>query len=102
MSRLLTPYTDDDDHLLCPRYAENDPTSAPPSPASIESFGIMDSIPWRRSYISLDDSAVATRLHQRRRARRTRVIALSLLMSLSVVAVSSGGYLALQHGKSKT
>jgi hypothetical protein len=102
MSRLLVPYSDDDNYLLCPRYAENDPTSAPPSPASIESFGIMDSIPWRRSYISLDDPAATSHTHQRRRARRRRVIALSLLIALSVIAVSSGAYLATQHGKSKT
>ncbi|ORY19725.1 hypothetical protein BCR34DRAFT_448740, partial [Clohesyomyces aquaticus] len=52
----LSPYTDDDNalsnNLICPRYADSDPTSAPPSPASIESFDILDSVAWRRGHTS--------------------------------------------------
>jgi hypothetical protein len=49
----LSPYIDDD-LALAPRYADRDMTSAPPSPASIQSFDILEAIPWRKSYISLD------------------------------------------------
>jgi hypothetical protein len=93
----LALYTDDDT-LLCPRYAENDPTSAPPSPASIESFDILDSIPWRQSYISLDNSAGQSR---RWRMCKAQLTALVLLLTLLLSGSSVGGYVAVKHGKNK-
>ncbi|KAH3912354.1 hypothetical protein HBI56_004690 [Parastagonospora nodorum] len=97
----LAPYTDDDT-LLCPRYAENDPTSAPPSPASIESFDILDSIPWRRSYISLDSNGAS--LSRRWRTRKAQITALVWVLTLLLTGCAVGGYVwhrAVKHGKSK-
>lgn len=58
------------DTLLCPRYAESDPSSAPPSPASVESFDVLDNVPWRRSYISLDCGERQVGLRRRSTTRR--------------------------------
>ncbi|EUC47075.1 hypothetical protein COCMIDRAFT_71429, partial [Bipolaris oryzae ATCC 44560] len=87
--RIFSPYTDDDtafaNKTLCPRYAECDPTSAPPSPASVESLEIFDSIPWRRDYIALDPRTRARRNSRLRagwmqnKLRATIVIVLLLL-----------------------
>ncbi|EMD65776.1 hypothetical protein COCSADRAFT_61289, partial [Bipolaris sorokiniana ND90Pr] len=86
--RIFSPYTDDDtafaNNTLCPRYAECDPTSAPPSPASIESLEIFDNIPWRRDYIALDPRTRARRNRLRagwmqNKLRATIVIVLLLL-----------------------
>lgn len=85
----LALYTDDDT-LLCPRYAENDPTSAPPSPASIESFDILDSVPWRRSYISLDDNGAD--LSRRSRTRKAQITALVWVLTLLLTGCAVGGY----------
>lgn len=102
----LAPYSDDDttfaNNLLCPRYAENDLTSAPPSPASIESFDVLDSIPWRRSYISLDNGAGSGRLRKQWKRHRAQAIALLLLFLLAMTGCGVGGYMAVRHGKSNT
>lgn len=101
----LAPYTDEDttfaNHVLCPRYAENDPTSAPPSPASLESFDILDSIPWRRSYISLDtpageSSTFRHALANRWRKHRARVIAITLLLALLLTGCTLAAYITSQ------
>ncbi|KAA8615036.1 hypothetical protein PtrSN002B_003965 [Pyrenophora tritici-repentis] len=95
---LLSPYSDDDTafahNTLCPRYAELDPTSAPPSPASIESFEILDSIPWRRGYISLDTPARrgSTTLLERWMRNKLRAIAMLFLVALAVAGCILGGY----------
>ncbi|KAH8710185.1 hypothetical protein GQ44DRAFT_436661 [Phaeosphaeriaceae sp. PMI808] len=104
---LLTPYSDNDttfaNNVLCPRYAENDPTSAPPSPASIESFDILDSIPWRRSYISLDNTVAESgrciALRRRWRMYRAHFTAFFLLFTLLVAGCSVSGYLAVKQTK---
>lgn len=94
----LSPYIDDEttiaDNLLCPRYADQDPTSAPPSPASIQSFDILESIPWRRSYISLDYD---TERNYRKRWRkyRAQIVAVMLLFILSTTALTLGVFLAI-------
>jgi hypothetical protein len=105
--QLLIPYSDESDttfasNALCPRYAENDPTSAPPSPASVASFDILDSTPWRRSYISLGDETDGSRLRMRWRAQRMRIIVFLLLFTVLGLGCGVGGYLAVKHGKSKT
>ncbi|KAF2030311.1 hypothetical protein EK21DRAFT_38754, partial [Setomelanomma holmii] len=102
----LSSYSDHEDaivanSLLCPRYAENDPTSAPPSPASIESFDILDSIPWRRSYISSDSGPDGRRLARQWKKQRMRVIVASLLLALLVTGCTISAYLAVKHEKSK-
>ncbi|KAH7402681.1 hypothetical protein BKA66DRAFT_449281 [Pyrenochaeta sp. MPI-SDFR-AT-0127] len=107
--RSLSAYTDDDtavaNNLLLPRYAESDPTSSPPSPASIESFDVLDSIPWRRSYISLDSGSSQDRrldrLRKRCRGKKTRIVAILLLFILFVTGCTLGGYLAVKHEKDK-
>ncbi|KAH7078420.1 hypothetical protein FB567DRAFT_596019 [Paraphoma chrysanthemicola] len=103
----LPPYSDHEDstfanNLLCPRYAENDPTSAPPSPASIESFDVLDSIPWRQSYISIDSGHEGTRLRRQWAKYRTRIFAVLLLLVLLVTGCAVSTYLALAHYQSKT
>ncbi len=89
----VLPYTDDDtafaNQTLCPRYAESDPTSAPPSPASVESFDILDNVPWRRSYISLDSGHGRFQIQKRGTSRRRRsacIIAILLLFCMLLVA----------------
>ncbi|KAF1939109.1 hypothetical protein EJ02DRAFT_266233 [Clathrospora elynae] len=107
--RPLSPYTDDDttfaNNLLCPRYAECDPTYAPPSPASIESFDVLDNIPWRRSYIPLDSgerrgSGVCNRLRGRWLKNKSRGMTV-LLLTLVVSGCTLGGYLAIKHKNHK-
>ncbi|KAI8937448.1 hypothetical protein NX059_005170 [Plenodomus lindquistii] len=100
----LALYTDDDtavaNTLLCPRYADTDPTSAPPSPASIESFDILDNVPWRRSYISLGrTSAQEAALRRRWRYDRARILAALLLSTLVAAGCTLGGILAARHLK---
>jgi len=96
----LSPYIDDDttfaNNVLCPRYADQDPTSAPPSPASIQSFDILESIPWRRSYISLD-SVRQPDYHRRWRKYRAQIIVIILLLVLSTTALTLGISLAIHH-----
>ncbi|KAF1933839.1 uncharacterized protein M421DRAFT_28595, partial [Didymella exigua CBS 183.55] len=96
----LSPYIDDDttfaNNLLCPRYADQDPTSAPPSPASIQSFDILDSIAWRRSYISLE-SETHRDCRKRWRKYRAQIIAIMLLLIFSTIALTQGISLAVQH-----
>jgi hypothetical protein len=104
--RPVTPYSDDEitfaNNLLCPRYAENDPTSAPPSPTAIESFDVLDSIPWRRSYIGLDDGAEARMQQRLMRKHRAIFCALLAMSALLLTGCGVGGYLALKHASSKT
>lgn len=101
----LAPYTDDDDttianNLLCPRYADTDHTSAPPSPASIESFDILDSVPWRRSYISLGPTSRQNEaLRRRSRQNRTRLLVVLVLFTLVTAGCILGGILAARHRK---
>ena len=101
-------YTDDEslfsNNDLCPRYADADPSSAPPSPASVESFDILESIPWRRSYIasggSYNNSRGALRrasprealraLWKRSRARVLAVVATLLVLVLVLVLIPIG------------
>ncbi|CAO2657322.1 Nn.00g034480.m01.CDS01 [Neocucurbitaria sp. VM-36] len=105
----FSPYTDDPtifaNNVLCPRYAESDPTSAPPSPASIESFDVLDNTPWRRSYISLDSrgsqSNTIETLLQRWKKNRARIIVVLLLSTLLVTGSTLGGYFAVAHEKEK-
>jgi hypothetical protein len=102
----LAPYSDANDttfahNTLCPRYAENDLTSAPPSPASIESFDVLDSIPWRRSYISLGNETDRSALSRRRRRHRARAIAVLLLLTLLCLGCGVGVSIALQHSQNK-
>jgi hypothetical protein len=103
----LTPYSDSDESVfanttLCPRYAENDLTSAPPSPASIESFHVLDSIPWRRSYISLDTATEHAKLRMRWKKQQIRVIVLFLVVAALGVGCVVAAYMAVKHGKSKS
>ncbi|KAH6878265.1 hypothetical protein BKA58DRAFT_435968 [Alternaria rosae] len=106
--KLLSPYTDDDTtfahNTLCPRYAESDPTSAPPSPASVESFEILDSIPWRRGYIALDNHGrqSGNTLRSRWMRNKVRAMVLLLLLTLLVAGCVLGGYMTIKHGKSKS
>ncbi|KAF1834479.1 hypothetical protein BDW02DRAFT_569007 [Decorospora gaudefroyi] len=99
----VLPYTDDGttftNHTLCPRYADHDTASAPPSPASIESLEILDNIPWRRGYIALD----AGRGRSRRRwmKNKGRLVAIVLLLTLATAGCALAGYLTIQHERSK-
>ncbi|KAF1841690.1 uncharacterized protein K460DRAFT_369700 [Cucurbitaria berberidis CBS 394.84] len=107
--RPLSPYTDDvttfANELLCLRYAESDPASAPPSPASIESFDVLDSVPWRRSYVSLDSrrsrSNTGDMLRRRWKDKTAYIIAIMLFCTLFVIGCTLGGYLAIKHKKEK-
>ncbi|KZM19860.1 uncharacterized protein EKO05_0004125 [Ascochyta rabiei] len=96
----LSPYIDDEttfaNNVLCPRYADQDPTSALPSPASIQSFDILESIPWRRSYISLD-SGTEMQYRKRWREYRAQIVVVALLLILSTTALTLGISLAIQH-----
>jgi hypothetical protein len=108
-------YTDDEslfsNNDLCPRYADADPSSAPPSPASVESFDILESIPWRRSYIAPGSYTHSTRraspreilLAQWKQSRvRVGVVATTLLILLLIlVGITAAGHLALRDAKSK-
>lgn len=106
----LSPYTDDENalsnNLLCPRYAESDSSSAPPSPASIESFDILDSIAWRRGYTSHNSKDVRSRacgfLRSRWKKNRAHMIAILLLFLLLVAACTTGGILAVRHKRVQT
>ena len=96
----LSPYIDDDttfaNNVLCPRYPDQDPTSAPPSPASIQSFDILEAIPWRKSYMSLgSDNGRGYR--KRWRKYRVQIIAIMLLLILSTTALTLGISLAIQQ-----
>jgi hypothetical protein len=104
--KLLAPYSDEDDttfahNTLCPRYAENDLTSAPPSPASIQSFDVLDSIPWRRSYISLGNETDSSKRSKRWKKQRARAIVLLLLFTLLSLGCGVGVYMAIKHGNKK-
>ncbi|KAL6703789.1 hypothetical protein ACN47E_009088 [Coniothyrium glycines] len=97
----ILPYTEDDNetaaNFLCPRYAEADPTSAPPSPASLESFDILDNIPWRQSYISL--SAPSFRDAQLKRPRARLLVAVLLVLFLLALGCSIAGFIAVKRTK---
>jgi hypothetical protein len=102
-------YTDEDtifsNNDLCPRYADADPSSAPPSPASVESFDILESIPWRRSYIAPGYRQSRARPCEALRARckknRALAVATALLVMLIIVGTTTVAYLALRDAKSK-
>lgn len=106
----VAPYTDDDDaslanNLLCPRYAENDTSSAPPSPASIESFDVLDSIAWRRGYTSRETGAKARTcdaVRKRWRKNRAQLIALLLVFALLLLGCAVGAVLALRYETGRT
>jgi hypothetical protein len=105
----VSPYSDNENelsnNLLCPRYAENDTSSAPPSPASIESFDILDSIAWRRGYTSYDSGVKARScdgLRKRWRKNRAQIIAMLLVFTLFLVGCAVGGYLAVRHDGVRT
>jgi hypothetical protein len=101
ISRLATapPYSDHSTsisrNLMCP---DSDTTSAPPSPASIESFDVLDNIPWRRSYISLDAGPSEYGSYAAmRKKQRARMAAVLLLCVLVAIGCGVGGYLAIKH-----
>jgi len=105
----VSPYSDHDNELsnslICPRYAENDTSSAPPSPASIESFDILDSIAWRRGYTS-HDSGVKARscdvLRKRWPKNRAQIIVILLVFTLFLIGCAVGGYAAIRHEAAST
>jgi hypothetical protein len=105
---IALPYSDDNSpssalsnaNLLCPRYAENDTSSAPPSPASIESFDILDSIAWRRGYTSHASGARPRRW--RNRKHRAHIIAIAVVFALFLIGCSVGAYAAIRHEAVKT
>ncbi|KAF2703878.1 hypothetical protein K504DRAFT_507401 [Pleomassaria siparia CBS 279.74] len=99
-------YTDDDDNalannLLCPRYAENDSSSAPPSPASIESFDILDSVAWRQGHSSYNSRGGQVRacaiLGSRWRDNKARILWILLLMVLLAAGGVVAGMSAWRH-----
>jgi hypothetical protein len=112
-------YTDDEslfsNNDLCPRYADADPSSAPPSPASVESFDILESIPWRRSYIAPGSYTHSTRraspreiLLARWKQRKVRVVVVGGVVATTLLAlllilfgITAAGHLALRDAKSK-
>jgi hypothetical protein len=109
---IALPYSDNNSpssalsnaNLLCPRYAEDDNTSAPPSPASIESFDILDSIAWRRGYTS---HGLGARPHRccaswRNQKHRGLMIALAVVLALFLVGCSVGAYAAIRHEAART
>ena len=105
----LTPYIDDEstlaNNLLCPRYAENDATSAPPSPASIESFDILDSVAWRQGHFwhhSRDAKARACgALGSRWQKNRSQIICAILLLLLLVAGCVVGSTIAWRYQNTK-
>ncbi|KAF2643482.1 hypothetical protein P280DRAFT_254183 [Massarina eburnea CBS 473.64] len=104
----LSPYRDSaspmslSSNLLCPE-RENTRSSSPPSPASVESFDILDSIAWRRGYTSYDTHDVRTRaydvLEKRWKRSRGQIIVALLLFVLFVVGCSVGGWAAIRYEK---
>ncbi|KAF2691900.1 hypothetical protein K458DRAFT_381744 [Lentithecium fluviatile CBS 122367] len=100
----VSPYADYENelsnNLLCPRYAENDTSSAPPSPASIESFDILDSIAWRRGHTSHGGGVKARScdvLKKRWKKSRGHIVAIILLLALFLIGCIVGGYLAVRQ-----
>ncbi|EOA81595.1 hypothetical protein ACJQWK_10594 [Exserohilum turcicum] len=97
--RILSPYTDDDttfaNKTLCPRYAECDPTSAPPSPASVESLDMLDSTPWRRDYISLSSHRRASGNTLRARWKGNKLYATMMMVCLLLILAAAGSALAM-------
>ncbi|KAF2653953.1 hypothetical protein K491DRAFT_574122, partial [Lophiostoma macrostomum CBS 122681] len=90
----ISPYSTSDHELsntlLCPRYADADTSSAPPSPASIESFDILDSIPWRRGYTSYHSGLHGVRARDIWVKRKSQIVAVLLLVMLLVVVFVGG------------
>jgi hypothetical protein len=101
----LSPYTDNDtylsNNLLCPRYAENDNTSAPPSPASIESFDILDSVAWRQSHSSHHPRSGKVRACDAWRRNKSRIVSTILLTMLLAAGCALGGLFAWRHENMK-
>lgn len=107
----FSPYLDDEsaslsNNVLCPRYAESDISDTPTSPASIESFSILDPIAWRRGYTSYDDRNDQRRkvyqiLKQRWRKNKGQILAVMMLFTLLVVGCAAGGWAVLRHETSQ-
>ncbi|KAF2270847.1 hypothetical protein CC78DRAFT_610903 [Lojkania enalia] len=103
----LSPYADNEgtlpNNIICPRYADCDASSAPPSPASIESFDILDSVAWRRGHISHRDieGKVSTydALASSWNNKKSRMIGILLLFILLGAGCSAGAYLVVRHKK---
>ncbi|KAF1966893.1 hypothetical protein BU23DRAFT_378640, partial [Bimuria novae-zelandiae CBS 107.79] len=101
----FSPYLDDtgalSNSIICPRYAESDISDTPTSPASIESFDILDSIAWRRGYMSHDTGDGRRKaidvLRRRWRKNRARIVAVILLFTLFVVGCAVGGWAVVRH-----
>ncbi|KAF1959005.1 hypothetical protein CC80DRAFT_546322 [Byssothecium circinans] len=106
----LTPYLDTtsptslSNNILYPE-EESTRSSSPPSPASIESFDILDSIAWRRGHTSWDPQTVRTRacdvLRKRWKRNRGQIIAVLILLLLVLVGCSVGGWAAVRRGKGR-
>jgi hypothetical protein len=63
----------------------------------------LDSIPWRRSYISLGNETDNKKLSRRWKRHRARAIVLLLLFTVLSLGCGVGGYIAIKHrNKSKT
>lgn len=105
----LPPYAGDDtpsNTLICPHYAESDCSTAAPSPSTIESFDVLDSIPWRRSYISLDAKTGRPRFSEALRVRwrenKRRIIIIVLLFTVLVAGSFAAGSLAVERSRGHT
>ncbi|KAF2192724.1 hypothetical protein K469DRAFT_717313 [Zopfia rhizophila CBS 207.26] len=101
----VSPYTDDDsalsNNLICPRYADSDSSSAPPSPASIESFDILDSVAWRRSHTSYSSQGKRVRasdiLSLKWRKNKPEIMYIVLIFTLLLAGCFTGGYFVVKQ-----
>ncbi|KAL5390129.1 hypothetical protein PMIN06_001497 [Paraphaeosphaeria minitans] len=101
----FSPYSDDEaalsNTILQPHYAESIVSDTPTSPASIESFDILDSIAWRRGYTSYETHEGRSRayevLRKRGRKNRAQIIATLLLFTLFIAGCAIGGWAVVQH-----
>jgi hypothetical protein len=108
---LLSPYLDEhaaslSNSVLCPHYAESDVSDTPSSPASIESFSILDPIAWRRGYTSYDygddqDGRLYRVVRKRLRKNRAQILTAVVFFTLLVVGCAAGGWAILQHENSQ-
>ncbi|KAK7188673.1 hypothetical protein DPSP01_013302 [Paraphaeosphaeria sporulosa] len=100
----FSPYSDDNaavSNNVQPRYAESIVSDTPTSPASIESFDILDSIAWRRGYTSYETHESRQRayevLRKKWRKNRALIIAILLLFTLFVAGCAIGGWAVVRH-----
>lgn len=108
----LSLYTKDNDdstfadNHLCPRYAECDANSAPPSPVSMERFDILDNIPWRQSYMSLDEAGFQESIHRisdrKWKTNKTHIAAILLAIALLVIGCVVGVHVAMVRERRAT